>query len=92
MMRTTVRLSDSLLSRAKREALAQGRTLTSLMEEGLLMVLDPAKRKVRRKKVVLPTFGGKWLKPGVNIDINNNAKLLDYLDALDDNKTGLFKC
>ena len=38
--RTTVRLPDDLVRRAKRKALAEGRSLTSLIEDGLRRVLD----------------------------------------------------
>ena len=38
-MRTTVHLPDDLLKRAKKKAAADGRTLTSLIEEGLRLVL-----------------------------------------------------
>ena len=38
-MRTTVRLSDDLLRSAKKRAAEEGRTLTSLIEEGLKVVL-----------------------------------------------------
>jgi hypothetical protein len=37
--RTTVRLPEDLLRRAKRKAAAEGRTLTSLIEEGLQTVV-----------------------------------------------------
>ena len=37
--RTTVRLAEDLLSRAKLKAMAEGRTLTSLIEEGLRAVV-----------------------------------------------------
>ena len=37
--RTTVRLPEELSHRAKRKAAAEGRTLTSLIEEGLRRVL-----------------------------------------------------
>jgi hypothetical protein len=51
--RTTVRLPSELLSRAKRKAAAEGRTLTSLIEDGLRMVVSnsktpPAKRVLPR--------------------------------------------
>lgn len=38
-MRTTVHLPDDLLRRAKRKAAEEGRTLTSLIEEGLRLAL-----------------------------------------------------
>ena len=37
--RTTVRLPQDLLIRAKRKAAAEGRTLTSLIEDGLRLVV-----------------------------------------------------
>jgi hypothetical protein len=37
--RTTVRLPEELVERAKRKAASEGRTLTSLIEEGLRRVL-----------------------------------------------------
>ena len=51
--RTTVRLPDDLLRRAKRKAAAEGRTLTSLIEDGLrLLVAD--KPRIAKKKRVYP--------------------------------------
>lgn len=52
-MRTTIRLPDDLLRRAKRRASEQGRTLTSLVEEGLKLALADAK-PARRGAVHLP--------------------------------------
>src|ERR1700732_5175022 len=44
--RTTIRLPDELLTRAKRKAAAEGRTLTSLIEQGLrLVVSDKSKSR-----------------------------------------------
>jgi hypothetical protein len=39
IQRTTVRLPEDLLKRAKRKAAAEGRTLTSLIEDGLRRVI-----------------------------------------------------
>jgi hypothetical protein len=49
--RTTVRLPDELMTRAKRKATAEGRTLTSLIEEGLRRVLAD---KPQPKPPVMP--------------------------------------
>lgn len=38
-MRTTVRLEESLMSQARREAARRGITLTALIEQGLRLVL-----------------------------------------------------
>ena len=76
-MRTTVRLRDNLLQRAKKRAAEENRTLTSLIEEGLLIVLarpEPA----RLKKVELPvsTAAGGVL-PGV--DLNRSSDLEELM-------------
>jgi hypothetical protein len=42
-MRTTVRLSSALLRRAKKKAADEGRTLASVLEEGLKLILAEAK-------------------------------------------------
>ena len=50
--RTTVRLPLDLLSRAKRKAAGEGRTLTSLIEEGLRLVLAEPKKAAKKKRVL----------------------------------------
>lgn len=79
-MRTTVRLSQDLLRRAKRKAADEGRTLTSVLEEGLKMVLTSSK-PARRSRVQLPVSkmrGGTL--PGV--DLNRSSDLEDRLEGL----------
>lgn len=78
-MRTTIRLSDDLLKAAKKKAAEDGRTLTSIVEEGLRVVLAEPKA-ARRPKVELPIFrasGGTLL----GIDLNNSADLLDKMEG-----------
>jgi hypothetical protein len=78
MTRTTIRLSGDLLRRAKKTAAEKGRTLTSLVEEGLKAVLAEPKRAAR-KRVRLPVSkasGGTL--PG--IDLNRSADLEDRMD------------
>lgn len=78
-MRTTVRLPGDLLRRAKRKAAADGRSLTSLIEDGLRRVLAeelPVKRKRRALPRISAAKGG--LMPGVD-----PTKLSD-LDEIDD--------
>ena len=76
-MRTTVRLREELLRKAKKKAAEKGRTLTSLIEEGLQIVLaDP--RRPRRTLIQLPisrASGGTL--PGV--DLNRSADLEDRM-------------
>jgi hypothetical protein len=67
--RTTVRLPEDLLKKAKRKAAQQGRTLTSLIEDGLRIVVAEPVTRGRVKHVSPPVSkatGG--LRPGVTID------------------------
>ena len=76
-MRTTVRIRDDLLERAKKRATEEGRTLTSLIEDGLVRVLTKSKA-TRRKRVVLPVSqasGG--VLPGV--DLNRSGDLEEVM-------------
>lgn len=77
-MRTTVRLDDRLLARAKVEAARQGRSLTSLIEEGLTLALErrPARRREPVELPIPESRGG--VRSG--IDLNSNAALLDLLE------------
>lgn len=79
-MRTTIRLSDDLLTAAKKAAAESGCTLTALIEDALREVLA---RKARptggRARVKLTTFRGTGLRPGVDLD--DSAALLDVMGA-----------
>jgi hypothetical protein len=78
-MRTTVRLDDALLAEAKAHAAKTGRTLTQVLEDALRESL--ARRDARpgpRKPVALPTFKGKGVQPGVDLD--SSAALLELMD------------
>jgi hypothetical protein len=77
-MRTTVRLDDSLLRDAKALAARQGRTLTSLIEDGLREQLARTSPGSERRPVTLPTFEGGGLRPGVDLD--DNAAVREALD------------
>jgi hypothetical protein len=78
-MRTTIRITDDLLKRAKKRAADEGRTLTSLVEEGLMLILSKA-RTGRRKRIELPVSeatGG--VLPGV--DLNRSSDLEEVMNA-----------
>jgi hypothetical protein len=78
-MRTTVRLPEELLRKAKKRAGETGQTLTSLIEEGLKVVLASPDRPRRRGRVRLPisTASGGTL-PG--IDLNRSGDLEDRME------------
>jgi hypothetical protein len=86
--RTTVRLPDDLLRRAKRKAAAEGVTLTALIADGLRRTLNERAAPSKAKRVLPPVStatGG--LMPG--IDLNDSAALqemddLEYVKRLKD--------
>ena len=79
-MRSTVRLPDDLLMRAKAKALLERRSLTSLIEEGLARVVDEpaAKPRGRITLPVSPCKGG--VQPGV--DLTCIAAIRDLMDGI----------
>ena len=56
--RTTVRLPEDLVRRAKKKALAEGRSLTALIEDGLRKVLDEHRPAARGKRVLVRVRAG----------------------------------
>lgn len=76
--RTTVRLPRELLARAKRKAAAERRTVTSLIEEGLRLVVGRTPKPASKR--ILPRYsdasGGSL--PG--IDISDSAALQEMED------------
>ena len=79
-MRTTVRLENALLDLAKNEAKNRNQTLTSLIEQGLRLVLAQGQPVPRRQRIILPICrAGGGLVPG--LDINDSASLHDILGA-----------
>jgi hypothetical protein len=77
-MRTTIRLNDNLLERAKTRAAAEGRTLTSLIEEGLTIILSsPRGKRVRVELPVSQASGG--VLPGV--DLNRSCDLEEIMNT-----------
>ena len=82
--RTTVRLPEELLRRAKRKAAAEGRTLTSLIEDGLRLVVAE-QRKVSKAERVLPRIskatGG--LMPGMGGLSFSELQELDDLEYIE---------
>lgn len=80
-MRTTVRLDEGLLTRAKQEARQRGETLTALIERGLRLAIAGSQRRTPAGRSRLPVSratGG--VKPGVNLD--DTGSVLDRLDDL----------
>ena len=85
-VRTTVRLPDDLIKRARRKAAAQGSTLTALIEEGLRRVLNERGRAGKGAHIPPPVSSATGgLMPG--IDLDDTAALqevedLEYMERL----------
>ena len=77
-MRTTVRLEDDILRRAKERAAASGTTLTGVIREALQAYLA---RPVDADScpVKLPVSGSGGTLPG--IDLDDTASLYDVMDG-----------
>ena len=79
--RTTVRLPEDLLNRARRKAASENRTLTSLIEDGLRTVLSE-NRKTEKRRPVVPRVskarGG--LMPGIDLTDPSTLQEDDDLD------------
>ena len=82
--RTTVRLPADLLSRAKRKAAAERRTLTSLIEDGLRLVVADGRKAVKGRRVLPPiskATGGPM--PGVDPTDLSALQETDDLDHVE---------
>jgi hypothetical protein len=82
--RTTVRLPEDLLNRAKRKAAAEGRTLTALIEDGLRLVVAENKKSAKQKRVLPPVSkatGG--LMPGIDLTRFSAIQEMDDLEYVE---------
>jgi len=77
-MRTTVRLEDGLLREAKRHAVATHRTLTRLIGDALVSMMEREAGTQSPRRVDLPVFRGDGVYD--RIDVNNTASLLAQME------------
>ena len=78
-MRTTIRLDDTLLRRAKARAAETGRSLNDFIADAVRAALSRrSSRRADRSAFDPPTFRGDGLCPGVDLD--SWASLLDAMD------------
>ena len=75
-------MNDALLRDAKRVAAEDGLTLTAVLENALREMLERRRMLRRDKRRPLPTFKGRGLQPGVDLD--DTAALLDHMEHRDD--------
>jgi hypothetical protein len=78
-MRTTIRIDEELLKKAKIQAARRGTTITAIIEDALRESLSRQDNSQPREPVHLVTFMGKGLLPGVDLD--DTAALLDLMET-----------
>jgi hypothetical protein len=80
--RTTVRLPEDLVRRAKRKAAAEGRSLTALIEEGLRRVVSGRASEARSSRTPPPVSSATGgLMPEIDLDDSASLQEMDDLDA-----------
>jgi len=81
--RTTVRLPEDLVRRAKRKAAAEGRTFTALIEDGLRRVLAESKPAATAERVFPRVSSAKgWLKEGIDLKKIQEEDDLEYIERM----------
>ena len=79
-MRTTIRMKDELLQKAKVEAAKERISLTAFIEDAVEQKLNHENQSVRSvDDFNIITFMGNGVSPGV--DLNNTASLYDFLEG-----------
>jgi hypothetical protein len=81
--RTTVRLPAELLKRAKRKAVAEGRTLTALIEEGLRQVVEEKKAAKGKRKLPRISKATGGLLSGVDLTRFSDIQHMDDLEYVE---------
>ncbi len=80
--RTTVRLPDDLVRRAKRKAASEGRTLAALIEDGLRRIVEERASGSRRNRALPPVGQARGgLRPGIDLD---DTAAMQEMDDLSD--------
>lgn len=80
-MRTTLNLDESVLAELKRLAAESQRTISAVAEDAIRETLARVRERRSAAPVELPTFRGRGVRPGVDLD--DDAALLEKLDELD---------
>jgi len=78
-MRTTIRLDDQLLKKAKQFALAHGTTFTAIVEDALREKLMARPVVKKQFKTRLKTVKGNGVNAG--IDLDDSSSLIDAMDS-----------
>ena len=78
-MRTPIDVQDTLLRRAKRAALERDCSLGEVIDQALRESFAAKKPGPRTQRTRLPTFRGRGVQPGVDLD--SSSSLLDTMEG-----------
>jgi len=79
-MVTKLEINDDILAAAEQVASRQGQTLSAFVEQALREALPESRSGApKRARIELPTFRGRGLQSGVNLD--DSASLLDLMES-----------
>jgi hypothetical protein len=78
-MRTTLNIPDKILREARIRAAEQHASLTEFIAEAIQRAVQSPSRASTSATTKLPTFRGKGLRPGVDLD--DTSGLLDIMDG-----------
>lgn len=79
-MRTTINLPDPLYRELKKFAAEHGKTVTDVIQDAVSETLLRQSQRSKGERLVLLTFKGNGILPGV--DLSDNAGLRDLMDGL----------
>jgi predicted transcriptional regulator len=79
-MRTTIRINDELLKKAKIRAAETDRSLTEVIEDALRKAIDNVDADIESRDDTIPTAGEGGVQPGVDLD--DTSSLLDKMDGV----------
>ena len=79
MIRTTIRLPDSLMREIRRVAAESDLTIAAVIENAIRQALARHGTPAKRRAIKLPTAGRGGLQPGVDLD---DSALLDLMEGV----------
>jgi plasmid stability protein len=79
-MRTTIRINDELLKKAKIRAAETDRSLTEVIEDALRKAIDNFDEDIESRDITIPTAGEGGMQPGVDLD--DTSSLFDKIDGI----------
>jgi hypothetical protein len=83
MKRTTLYLDERQITQLKKEAVAQGKTLTAIINEALGFALQALYANKKNKNSAEPKMPSIFKTGRPTIDISDRSQLYDLMDSAD---------